>query len=280
MSISQILRDRLNREIHLPGLWANMWRGRAWESDPKDGEVIYRSKAWLYLKESPFFHRSFSHMKVLVKIILHPWVDSPMPSCQPSTPSKGPWHPPLESPLVITGHLGWHLALPGVVIIWDYLSSPLGSINENSLICGPCLLAHLGDVKPLCLRWACPQKIQHSLPCFLTTPCLRSQGWWETRETEDRPYTLRHWAPWHVSTACQKPFFIDKEKGTFSFYVLWIRKLTNAFFLMDRRKGVDDCLLFHKFGSLSLSVRVKLSAVINKLQTLKKLKHSWLTMVS
>jgi len=40
--------------------------------------------------------------------------------------------------------------------------------------------------------------------------------------------------------------------ATFSFYVLRIRKFTNAFFLMGRRKGVDDFLLFHKFGSLSL----------------------------
>ena len=149
-------------------------------------------------KNHHFFHRSFSHMKVLVKIIFHPWVDSPLPSCQPSMPSKGLWHPPLESPLVITRHLDWHLALPGVVVIWDHPSSPLGSTNENSLIWGPWLLAHLGDVKPMCLRWACLQKIQHSLPCFLTTPCLRSQGWWETRETENRLFTLWHWAPWHV----------------------------------------------------------------------------------
>lgn len=114
-----------------------------------------------------------------------------------------------SSPEIPTGH-HWtsRLApsLPGVVVIWDHTFSPLGSTNENSLICEPWLLAHLGDVKPLCLRWACLQKIQHSLPCFLTTPCLRSQGWWETRERENRPYTLRHWAPWHVLTACQKPF--------------------------------------------------------------------------
>ena len=405
MSISQTLWDRLNREIHPQGLWANMWRGRAWESDPKDGGVIYRGKIWWYPKESPFFHRSFSHMKVLVKITFHPWVDSPLPSCQPSMPSKGLWHPPLESPLVITRLLDWHLALPGVVVIWDHPSSPLGSTNENSLIWGPWLLAHLGDVKPQCLRWACLQKIQHSLPCFLTTPCLRSQGWWETRETENRLFTLWHWAPWHVLVqfssvqslsrvqlfvipwiaACQaslsitnsqsllklmsiqsvmpsshlilcRPFLLlppippsirvfsnesslrvrwpkywsfsfnisrsNEHPGLISFRMDWLdllavqgtlksllqhhsskasilvltacqkpfplllfpfmcyelENLTNAFFLVDRRNGVEDCLLFHKFGSLS--VRVKLSAIINKPQTLKKLKHSWFTMVS
>ena len=106
-----------------------------------------------------------------------------------------------SSPGVPTGHHSTSRLAPCSAWCCSYLGPPFLAprvYKWKLLDLGALVMAHLGDVKPQCLRWACLQKIQHSLPCFLTTPCLRSQGWWETRETENRLFTLWHWAPWHV----------------------------------------------------------------------------------
>lgn len=59
-----------------------------------------------------------SQGKALIKIMLCPQSESPMLcSSQPSVASWGCDFFPLESPLALVGHLGWHLTLPGVVVI-------------------------------------------------------------------------------------------------------------------------------------------------------------------
>lgn len=59
-----------------------------------------------------------SQGKALIKIMLCPQSESPMLcSSQPSVASWVCDFFPLESPLALVGHLGWHLTLPGVVVI-------------------------------------------------------------------------------------------------------------------------------------------------------------------
>lgn len=183
--------------------------------------AICRGKEWSFAKESPFSHWAFFHMKALVEVRFCPQKESTVPSSQPAVPSSRLWHLPPRAPMALLGHLGCHLPLPGEGI-W-----------ECSLVTPRLCHGKLLDPVALVSYWP-PRGIGR---LFLTLACRRTQLslLWRLQTWKQEVDHLL----WDTELVYSDPDMCQLLVKTlsptiFSFSVLWVRKLPNAFFLIGR----------------------------------------------